>query len=156
MRLLSLVLAVLFHWETAMSQPSSEPAQEPRAVVRAFISAMEKMDFATALQVVDEEVTYINSPATTVTGHAGIRQVLEPFFAPIEENEFVVLREVVDDATQTVVLERLDRHRLPQGWLELPVTGIFEVRDGKISYWREYFDVATLRGGLSQLLQSQQ
>jgi len=116
---------------------------------------MEKMDFATALQVVDEEVTYINSPATTVTGHAGIRQVLEPFFAPIEENEFVVLREVVDDATQIVVLERLDRHRLPQGWFELPVTGIFEVRDGKISYWREYFDVATLRDGLSQLLQSQ-
>ena len=53
-----------------------------------------------------------------------------------------------------VVLERLDRHRIPQGWFELPVTGVFEVKDGKITYWREYFDVATIRTAMEELMGS--
>jgi limonene-1,2-epoxide hydrolase len=42
-----------------------------------------------------------------------------------------------------VFLERLDRHRLDHGWRELPVNSVFEVRDGLISIWRDYFDLAT-------------
>ena len=78
---------------------------------------------------------------------------LPPFFAPIEENEFVILRQITDG--NTVVLERLDRHRVPQGWFELPVTGIFEVNDGKITYWREYFDVETIRVSMEKLMGDQ-
>ncbi|MFN7399070.1 MAG: limonene-1,2-epoxide hydrolase family protein [Sandaracinobacter sp.] len=39
---------------------------------------------------------------------------------------------------------RLDRHRLATGWVELPVTGVYEVHDGRITYWRDYFDLATI------------
>jgi limonene-1,2-epoxide hydrolase len=46
-----------------------------------------------------------------------------------------------------VFVERLDRHRSPHGWWELPVTGVFEVRDGLIAVWREYFDLATMQKG---------
>ena len=41
-------------------------------------------------------------------------------------------------------IERLDRHRLADKWVELPVTGVLEVHDGKITYWRDYFDAATI------------
>jgi limonene-1,2-epoxide hydrolase len=68
--------------------------------------------------------------------------VLEPFFAPTLENEFRILREAA--AGSVVILERLDRHRLADKWVELPVTGVFEVHDGLISYWRDYFDIATI------------
>jgi limonene-1,2-epoxide hydrolase len=41
-----------------------------------------------------------------------------------------------------VFLERLDRHRLDHGWRDLPVNSVFEVTGGKITVWRDYFDLA--------------
>jgi limonene-1,2-epoxide hydrolase len=62
--------------KTAMSEKEIDPAE----VVKEFIRAMEVMDFDAALEHVDADVEYINSPDTTVHGHAGVRAVLEPFF----------------------------------------------------------------------------
>jgi limonene-1,2-epoxide hydrolase len=114
---------------------------QPTDVVRAFIDAFEAMDFERALSFMAADAEYTNVPIGTVRGHAGAREVLEPFFAPIHENEFTVLRQA--DAGPVVFLERLDRHRLDHGWRELPVNSVFEVHDGKITVWRDYFDLAT-------------
>jgi limonene-1,2-epoxide hydrolase len=70
-----------------------------------------------------------------------VREVLGPFFAPIHENQFLILRQAA--AGPVVFLERLDRHRLDHGWRELPVNSVFEVHDGLITVWRDYFDLAT-------------
>ncbi|MBI1260115.1 MAG: hypothetical protein GC184_00160 [Rhizobiales bacterium] len=114
----------------------------PVAIIKAFMAAMAVKDYDKALPYVADDCAYTNIPMGTVTGPRGMRDLLEPFFAPTIENEFRVLREVVSG--DTVVLERLDRHLLPDGWVELPVTGIFEIRDGKIALWRDYFDLATI------------
>lgn len=112
-------------------------------IVKAFMKAMEPLDYDTALQYVAETCEYTNPPPIgTVTGPAGVRAVLEPFFSPTLENQFVILREAA--AGPLVVLERLDRHRLADKWVELPVTGVFEVHAGQITYWRDYFDAATI------------
>jgi len=113
----------------------------PMETVEAFLEAFVAMDFDRALPHLADDVEYTNIPLLTVRGHAGVREVLEPFFAPIRENEFLILRRA---ATGPVVfLERLDRHRLDQGWRELPVNSVFEVHEGKITVWRDYFDLAT-------------
>jgi len=39
--------------------------------------------------------------------------------------------------------ERVDVFKLPNKSFELPVMGTFEVSDGKIKAWRDYFDFAT-------------
>ena len=112
-------------------------------IVRAFLSAMEVLDHDGAGKFIAEGCEYTNPPPIgTVHGPAGVRAVLEPFFAPTLENEFRILRHAVDG--DTVFLERLDRHRLSDRWVELPVTGVFEVQNGLISYWRDYFDAATI------------
>ncbi len=116
--------------------------QSPLAVVHAFLKAVEVKDYNTALTYVAPECDYENMPMSKARGPAGVRAVLEPFFAPTLENEFVILRELADHST--VFTERLDRHRTADGWVELPVNGVWEVRDGKITVWREYFDMATL------------
>jgi len=116
---------------------------EPIETVTAFLKAMEPLDYETALQYIAETCEYTNPPPIgTVHGPAGVRAVLEPFFAPTRENEFRVLRAVT--AGSVVMLERLDRHRLDDKWVELPVTGVFEVHHGQITYWRDYFDAATI------------
>ncbi len=108
-------------------------------VVETFLEAFVAMDFDRALELLADDVEYTNIPLLTVRGHAGVREVLEPFFAPIHENEFLILRRAATGAV--VFLERLDRHRLDHGWRELPVNSVFEVHDGKITLWRDYFDL---------------
>lgn len=117
--------------------------QTPMAIAKAFLKAMEPLDYDTALAYVADTCEYSNPPPIgTVQGPTGIRAVLEPFFAPTLENEFRVPREAASGPV--VTLERLDRHRLADKWVELPVTGVFEVHDGLITYWRDYFDAATI------------
>lgn len=122
----------------------------PLEVIQAFNSAMERMDYNKALQHVADDIEYINGPNAPVRGPQGIRNELEPFFTPIEENEFVILRQAIHG--NVVFMERLDRHRIPQGWFELPVTGVYEVRKGKIAYWRDYFNLATVMDGMTSLM----
>ena len=40
-----------------------------------------------------------------------------------------------------MLTERVDVFVLPNVTIELPVMGTFEVRDGKIAKWRDYFDL---------------
>lgn len=118
--------------------------KEPLEVVRAFFAAMKNLDFDTALLYVSDDCEYDNipMPEAKVHGPAGIRALLGPFFAPTLENEFVILHEAASGPV--VFIERIDRHRLPQGWIELPVTGVWEVHDGRITLWRDYFNLPTL------------
>jgi limonene-1,2-epoxide hydrolase len=104
---------------------------------------MEKKDYDVGLKLVGEGCEYANPGVLpTVYGPAGVRAILEPFFAPVLENQFIVSRIVTDGAI--VFVERLDRHRLPDTWVELPVVGVFEVHAGLITLWRDYFDGQTI------------
>ena len=119
------------------------PPSSPGDVVKAFLKTFETKDYDTAMTFIADTCEYHNPPPLPmVVGPAGVRGVLEPFFAPTLENEFVILRSVTDGPVAFV--ERLDRHRLADRWVELPVTGVFEVHHGKITYWRDYFDTPTI------------
>ena len=113
----------------------------PTDTVEAFLAAFAAMDFDAALTHLAHDCEYTNIPMGTVRGHAGVREVLGPFFEPIHENEFVHIRQAADGPV--VFIERLDRHRLDHGWRELPVNSVFEVHDGLITVWRDYFDLMT-------------
>jgi limonene-1,2-epoxide hydrolase len=57
--------------------------------------------------------------------------------------DFQVHRQLSQD--DVVMNERTDVMRSKNGKeIPLPVTGVFEVRDGKIAVWRDYFDMATV------------
>jgi limonene-1,2-epoxide hydrolase len=115
----------------------------PLDVVRRFMTLMEPLDYDAALKLVSGSVEYINPPPIgAVRGPDGVRAVLQPFFAPTLENQLKIVRAAA--AGPVVFVERLDRHRLVDKWVELPVTGVFEVHDGLITYWRDYFDAATI------------
>jgi limonene-1,2-epoxide hydrolase len=101
----------------------TDTALTPLDTVRAFLSAMEKGEYDTGVQFISDTCEYANPGVLpTVYGPTGVRQLLEPFFAPTLEND----------------------HRLATGWVELPVTGVFEVHDGRITLWRDYFNGPTI------------
>jgi limonene-1,2-epoxide hydrolase len=48
-----------------------------------------------------------------------------------------------------VLTERVDVFVSPGKRIELPVMGTFELRDGRIAAWRDYFDLQQFMSGLS-------
>ncbi|HEX9259574.1 MAG TPA: limonene-1,2-epoxide hydrolase family protein [Acidimicrobiales bacterium] len=109
-------------------------------VVTTFIRALERSDLDAALELVTEDVEYDNVPMLKVVGAQAIRDVLGPFLSAFQSIEWVVHHQVAEG--ELVMNERLDRFQRPDGsWLELPVAGLFVVRDGRIALWRDYFDL---------------
>ena len=47
------------------------------------------------------------------------------------------------DRGNVVLNERVDRVTMGGKEIALPFAGLFEIRDGKIAAWRDYFDFAT-------------
>ena len=111
--------------------------------VLSLLDACNRRDIETALSLFAEDAIYHNIPIAPARGIAAIREMLGPFLAMAEEVDWVVHHLVANDGV--VMTERTDRFKLPSGWLELPVMGIFEVRAGRIAAWRDYFDMAPLR-----------
>ena len=54
----------------------------PMEVISAFLGALGKKDFDTALGYVSDDCEYTNIPFSTVHGPAGVRAVLEAFLTP--------------------------------------------------------------------------
>jgi limonene-1,2-epoxide hydrolase len=120
----------------------------PLAIVNAFIAGCEQMDLDTALELVADDVEYHNMPIDPVFGPDGIRQVLTMFMGGATEVEWVVHREAC--VGNVVFNERTDRFLIDGRWVELPVVGVWDVRDGKITRWRDYFDLATVMNQMPQ------
>lgn len=118
-------------------------------VVDQFIAAIERKDVDAAVALVTDDVRYENVPIDPIVGRDACAQTLNMFLGSASEVDWKVTRQLEDG--DVVINERLDRFRIGDGWLELPVAGFFEVRDGKIALWRDYFDMATYTNRLAEL-----
>jgi limonene-1,2-epoxide hydrolase len=124
----------------------------PAALVSQFIDAIERNDLDHALTFLAEDCEYDNVPIGKVVGPEAVRSMLVPFLDRYQEVQWVVHHQTSSgDLTHGVVLnERSDRFRTGDTWVELPVAGVFVVRDGRIALWRDYFDRDTLMQLLAQ------
>jgi limonene-1,2-epoxide hydrolase len=129
------------------SGPPSAPACYSRSpcaietVVREFCAAWSGRDVDVILAWFAADAVYHNMPIAPVRGHAEIRGVLEMFVPPASKIEFEIL--AVASSGDVVFTERVDRFVVDGKEIALPVAGVFEVRDGKIAAWRDYFDMAS-------------
>ena len=121
----------------------------PIAAVNAFMQHIESKDIDSAVALLADNVSYENMPIDPISGRDAVRQVLEGFLQPAVHVEWRVTREW--EVGGTVINERLDRFQIGDGWLELPVAGFFQVEDGLITLWRDYFDMGSYMSQLSSL-----
>jgi limonene-1,2-epoxide hydrolase len=90
-----------------------------------------------------EDAVYHNIPMAPVQGREAIKEFIAGFTAGFDGIDFQVHRQVSDG--NVVMNERTDvMHRKDGGEIPLPVAGVFEVIDGRIAAWRDYFDLATV------------
>ena len=114
---------------------------DPETVVREVCAAWSRRNVDELLAYVTADAVYHNIPVTPVTGHDGIRELLNMFAPTAEAAEFEILNLV--SRGNLVFTERVDRFTMNGRTIALPVAGVFEIRDGKIAAWRDYFDFAT-------------
>jgi limonene-1,2-epoxide hydrolase len=114
-------------------------ATDPLEVVRAFCDAWSEFDLETIMGFFSDDAVYHNIPIDPVAGSDAIRATVEMFTAAARHIEFRVLHAVAEGPV--VLTERLDVFELPGATIELPVMGTFEVHDGRITAWRDYFDL---------------
>ncbi len=112
----------------------------PELVVRDFCNAVRRRDPKALVGFFAEGAVYHNIPMEPATGLPAIEALLGQFFGSTSELEFDVLALAVDG--NKVLTERVDRMVMNGKRAEIPVMGTFEITaDGKISAWRDYFDM---------------
>lgn len=113
---------------------------------------MENMDLDGACELVTDDVEYDNVPMGKNHGPEGIRETLGPMVDALDEVEWIIHNETASG--NLVMNERSDRFRLGDKWMSLPVAGVFELNDdGKITLWRDYFDVGTFNAEMARLME---
>ena len=108
-------------------------------LIRRFCAAWATGDIAQIVAFFTDDAVYHNMPIQPIQGKDAIKGVIEQFMAPFERAEFEVTH--IAGVGDVVLTERIDRFFGAKP-VALPVMGTFEVRDGKIAAWRDYFDLA--------------
>ncbi len=114
-------------------------------LVREFCEAFSRRNIDEILGFFTDDAVYHNIPMAPATGKDEIRGVLEMFVSGSPEIEFSIRN--VACAGDVVFTERVDRMTFGGNKVALPVAGVFEVRDGKIAAWRDYFDMQQFMSG---------
>jgi limonene-1,2-epoxide hydrolase len=94
-----------------------------------------------------DDVIYHNIPMDPAVGIDATIAFIEGFFAMCQSLVIETVHLAVRD--NVVLTERIDTFTMGEKVAALPVMGTFEIRDGKISAWRDYFDLAQITAMLS-------
>ena len=118
--------------------------ESPIEVVRRFCAAWaDNIGAAELAAFFTDDAIYHNIPMAPVTGRAAIANNIAKFIRPgapgIEAIQFRVIHIAANGPI--VMTERVDVFKLPDKSFELQVMGTFEVSGGRISAWRDYFDM---------------
>jgi limonene-1,2-epoxide hydrolase len=113
--------------------------ETPIEVVRRFCAVWSNGDPDEIAEFFADDAVYHNIPMDPITGRDTIKSFIAGFAGGAEQIDFRV-RNIVAEGN-VVLTERVDVFVMPNGKVELPVMGTFEVRDGKIAAWRDYFDM---------------
>jgi limonene-1,2-epoxide hydrolase len=112
-------------------------------VVTEFCALWSTPDIDLIIDWFTEDAVYHNIPMPPAQGHDAIRELIAGFIGAFDGIDFTVHRQIAQG--DVVMNERTDvMRRKDGGEIALPVMGVFEVRDGKIAVWRDYFDLATV------------
>ena len=114
----------------------------PDEVVTRFCELWSKPDLDEIASCFTEDAVYRNIPPTpSVEGREAIREFIADFLATLDGIDFIVHRQISDPGV--VMHERADVLRRKDGVeISVPIMGVFEIADGKIATWRDYFDTA--------------
>jgi limonene-1,2-epoxide hydrolase len=108
-------------------------------LIEDFCKAWSRLDAAELAFYFTEDGIYHNMPADPVRGRNAIETFIRGFAGSWTKTEWEILN--LAEAGDVVFAERLDRTQAGENSVDLPCTGVFTIREGKIACWRDYFDI---------------
>jgi limonene-1,2-epoxide hydrolase len=149
---------------TPMAEPQYDLAQEsldrpaadsaPTRVVERFLELLRAGDIEGAVELMATDVQYTNVGLPTMRGRERVRDAFQRTLG--RGLRFDVYVHSISANGPTVLTERTDVLELGRLHTQFWVCGRFDVRDGQIVLWRDYFDyaaiaAATVRGLLGAI-----
>lgn len=109
-------------------------------IVLDFIDAWNRMDWPGVLGLLADDVVYHNIPMERLEGKAAASAFIMSMQPTGVQWD---VRSIAENGNK-VLTERVDAFDMPNGKrIELPVMGTFEIENGQIRAWRDYFDLGT-------------
>jgi limonene-1,2-epoxide hydrolase len=113
---------------------------ENEKIVTDFCQAWSRRKLDEILGFMTEDAVYHNIPMAPAKGKTAIAAVVDGFLKMADAIDFKILHTA--SAGNMVMNERVDSFTYKGGKKgSVPVVGVFEVQGGKISAWRDYFDM---------------
>jgi limonene-1,2-epoxide hydrolase len=107
--------------------------------IRQFIEVCVRADPDEFANYFTEDAIWWNSPWQPVRGRAAIRETLRSGAEQMTALPWEI-RHIVADGN-VVMTERVDCFLVGNNRIRVPCMGVFELRDGKIAAWRDYWDL---------------
>ncbi len=109
----------------------------PEEIVRAEMAAWGRNDVDEVMSYFAENLTLHSGPYPPVSGHDAIRKTVEGYFSggTCIDHEILYLATVGD----VVLMKRIDHWIINGRPMDIPHMGACEVKNQKITAWREYF-----------------
>jgi limonene-1,2-epoxide hydrolase len=128
--------------------PTNEVETGSLAVVQAFLRAvLRDKDFDTVSALLADDVTYENVGYPTLRGGQHIVQTFRRLSSKLPWLRWDVKVHRIATDGSSVLTERTDVMIIGPFQAHFWVCGVFEVRDGQITLWRDYFDLFDLLKG---------
>jgi limonene-1,2-epoxide hydrolase len=121
--------------------------QSNEQIIRDFIAAWSNLDVDELVSYFTEDGTYFNIPSVPVQGVDNLRTFIGGLIAKWTKTDWDIVSLLADG--NLVMVERLDRTVVADKKVDLPCFGVFEMQEGKIKVWRDYFDMNTFVSAIS-------
>ncbi|MEO7092614.1 MAG: limonene-1,2-epoxide hydrolase family protein [Polyangiales bacterium] len=118
----------------------------PIETVESFLRALEQGERERAFELLADDVVYQNVPFPADRGKPAVMRTFQRFEKVMTKFE-VKMKNIAANG-DVVLTERIDILSGPLLHLDIWVCGTFEVKNGKIVLWRDYFDLAEVTAKL--------
>jgi limonene-1,2-epoxide hydrolase len=150
LNLTTLLTALLICFSsTAQETPTMHDNEQ---IIRDFVAAWSSLNPEVIADYFAEDGTYHNIPAAAVQGRENIQQFVSGFIRSWESTDWEIISLLAEG--NVVMVERLDKTMVAGSPVNLPCFGYFELENGKIKLWRDYFDLATYTSALTKALET--
>jgi limonene-1,2-epoxide hydrolase len=128
---------------------TSDGHRPPVEIVTDFLNGMQEGDIETVIALAADDIVYSNVSLPTIRGKDRFSKGVRAYYR--HHLGFAVVVHRIAGNGSSVLTERTDALMLGPFRMQFWVCGVFEVENGQVTLWRDYFDwrsttLATLRG----------
>jgi|TARA_B110000263_G_C14957307_1_gene350884 limonene-1,2-epoxide hydrolase len=112
-------------------------------IIKQFLAAWSNLDANELTDYFTDDGIYHNIPTSATEGKENVRAQIEGICERWTRTSWDLVS--IASSGDLVIAERVDRTEVGEKKVDLPCTGVFEMENGKIKVWRDYFDLNTFR-----------